>query len=442
MLTRSMLYHRKPLFYLFIALLAAAVAAGIWLLVRSPVQNAGGQATPAPVSSPANEAGNQFTLIALELYQNSECIRSLEISHPNEEQIVTDAILNYMVKSAAWEGVDVEALEDYIRIDVKYAGDEAYTIFYVFDLDGSHCMQPGAAGRYATLNEEAYAPLLELAEGYFLPDVMTVVSGNNTVQSAEHRIWTEQKKDHLSADGMRLKPVDVADHIQYLTLDRDPESPAPFTPYVRGEKVYGLYRLYNAETFEELPILYPTGIAPQTHLFHKIGPGIYLVAVEVSFENDREIYGNQYFFGVIVPDPSVTPMTVTCGGDTISVPGFVIFKREPGEPDIVNPGYVIRPGTDDLTAIPYGEDMALTIGDTPVHIFRGEPDQGEIVGLCSVYDAQGNMLDNGHMAASSIPPDFIKPEIPGRYIVEVLIQEDGKDTMVHTQYVFAIDITK
>ena|GEM_PF-6984746 len=72
MLIRSMLYHRKPLFYLFIALLATMIAAGIWLLVRSPVQNAGGQGTPAPVSTPAAKRENLSETVTIKLHQGGE----------------------------------------------------------------------------------------------------------------------------------------------------------------------------------------------------------------------------------------------------------------------------------------------------------------------------------------------------------------------------------
>ena len=292
MLTRSMLYHRKPLFYLFIALLAAAIAAGVWLLVRPPVRNAENQAIPSadqpysltiisgqneiqvpghmlwyenrkdgvsgdgvPISPrdmasdieyltldpdregplpfipyiKGKEAYGQYRLydeafeeipffvpsglnpqtylfhgcgpgryivsfetsfeegesiygyryffgvivteedkiasaptpqdknLTIALYQDGEYVHSATIDDEEQKQIVTDAIFNYMIKSAAWEAVDIDRQED--RIVIRGAYD---TDFYVFDLDGQHCMQSGRDGRYAFISDEVYAPLYEL----------------------------------------------------------------------------------------------------------------------------------------------------------------------------------------------------------------------------------------------------------------------------------------
>lgn len=177
MLTRSMLYHRKPLFYFFVALLAAAIAAGVWLLTRPPVQNA---------ENPA-----------------------VDLSYP-----------------------------------------------------------------------------------------LTIISGQNEVKVPGYVAWYENKKDGFSGDGVQISPEDV-DDIQYLTLDPDREGPSPFTPYAGDKEVYGQYRLYD-ESFTEIEFFTPSGLAPQTYLFHGFEPGRYIVSLETSFENKESIVGYQYYFGVIV----------------------------------------------------------------------------------------------------------------------------------------------
>lgn len=298
MLIRSMLYHRKPLFYLFIALLAAAIAAGVWLLVRSPVQSTGNQATPAPVASPANEAENQFKTITLELYQDKAYAQSVTVKDPDKVQIVRDAVFSLLVQSSLCEGIDIGSLDDCILIQDAYQTD-----FYVYGIDGKHYIQNGRDGFCQIISHAVYTRLYDLAAGY------------------------------LPAD-----------------------------------------------------------------------------------------------------------MTVTRGIESITVPGLITYRQEPGKPEIENEGYVITPGYDDLPSVLYTGDMALTIGDTPVHIFRGEPEVGAIVGLCSVYDAEGNWIPYPEAVCSSITPYFAAPEIPGRYIVTVLFQEGDGDSMLHTEYAYAIDI--
>lgn len=158
MLIRSMLYHRKPLFWMFIALLTIAIAAGAWLLTRPPVQNAENPATPGP--APRDSGSAEPAIITLKLYQDGEYVQSTTVKDADKVQIVMDAIFNYMIKSAAWEAVDIDEQKD--RIVIQGAFD---TVFYVFDRERQHCMQSERDGRYAVISDEAYQPLYKLVIG-------------------------------------------------------------------------------------------------------------------------------------------------------------------------------------------------------------------------------------------------------------------------------------
>ena len=219
---RSMLYHRKPLFWLFMGLITVAIALCTWLLTRPPAQNAGNQEDSDP-SSP-----------------------------------------------------------------------------------------------------------------------LTIVSGQNEIQVPGYLKWYENEKDGVSGDGVYISPGDIGD-MDSIILDPDREGPRPFTTYIRGEEAYGQYRLYD-EDAKEIPRDFPSGLAPQTYLFHGCEPGRYIVSFETSFDIGDCIYGYQYFFGVIVSkeDKVVTaPMqkhqddtiTITLYQDGEYVRGVTI--SDPGQEQIV-----------------------------------------------------------------------------------------------------------
>jgi hypothetical protein len=305
----------------------------------------GCQATPMPANAPAQVSSastkpevtstaqdvktNTATAqvehqeITLDLTLSGEYVHGFPIKDAASQKVVMDAVFNYMIKSSAWPGVDISTRKDYIAITIKYnEKDTEYSLYYVFDKDGKHCMQTGKDGMYSTISDEVYEPLKDLAMGYSLPHAMTIVSGGNTIHAVQHLIQSRQNKDGLPADMKYLTPQQMADHIQYLRLDPDREGLSPFTLFFNNEKVYGTYILYN-DKFQEIPFLNPSALEPQTYLFRNANPGKYIVELQTISINEMEslsgqylltntqsqaasfaltsIIGYQYFFGVIVP---------------------------------------------------------------------------------------------------------------------------------------------
>lgn len=234
--------------------------------------------------------------VSIVMFRNGESRDGYSVADDAQRQTVQNAIFHYLIKSAAWPGVDVGTLDKYIYIGEQYAnGDIAE--YYVFDKDGQHCMQNSRNGMYSTISDEVYQPLYELAMGWHTPHTMTVTSGGDSIFTVRNWIWSEEK-DGLSADGMRLAPEDVANEIEFITLGED------FAPYVDGERRPDVvFKLYG-EDFGEVTYPIPSGLAAWISI-GQAGPGRYIAVAEQGFEDEKgNRNGYQYFFGLIIPEES------------------------------------------------------------------------------------------------------------------------------------------
>jgi hypothetical protein len=104
---------------------------------------------------------------------------------------------------------------------------------------------------------------------------------------------------NIAMDFQRKTPQEMAGQIQYLTLDPGSERITPFVPYVDGLEVIGHYELYD-DALNPISFFEPSGLLPQTYLFHNVKPGNYIVVLTASFETDESRSTYQYFFGVSI----------------------------------------------------------------------------------------------------------------------------------------------
>lgn len=88
------------------------------------------------------------------------------------EQLAQDIIMDVLVKSAAWDGVDIATLEDYYLIRQTFPESNEVHDYYAYRLpDGTAVLQAGTKGRYSILSEELYESLAK--------DVMYPNTNNN-----------------------------------------------------------------------------------------------------------------------------------------------------------------------------------------------------------------------------------------------------------------------
>lgn len=80
-------------------------------------------------------------------------------TRPNK-QLAQDILMNVLVKSAAWEGVDISTLDEYFLIRETLPKTHEVHDYYAYRLpDGTEVLQVGTNGRYSVLSEELYESL-------------------------------------------------------------------------------------------------------------------------------------------------------------------------------------------------------------------------------------------------------------------------------------------
>ncbi|NLX75372.1 MAG: M56 family metallopeptidase [Synergistaceae bacterium] len=77
------------------------------------------------------------------------------------EDLAKQIVMNSLAISAAFEGVDIDTLDNYYHIHYLIAEDSTRKDYYAFLLDGRPVLQFGKDGRYVRLNDELYDELVK-----------------------------------------------------------------------------------------------------------------------------------------------------------------------------------------------------------------------------------------------------------------------------------------
>lgn len=116
-------------------------------------------------SNVPEEFGERYDLriSSYELMQlrHGEVQRKISPLTEDNAKITEAIIMNYMVKSAAWPGIDINALEECYVIRVNYS-DGTISDYYAFINDGKAVMQWGINGYYSILSDGFYEQLVQL----------------------------------------------------------------------------------------------------------------------------------------------------------------------------------------------------------------------------------------------------------------------------------------
>jgi len=107
-------------------------------------------------------AGTRAETVAAEYSITKQSKRGevlLEFSS-ERQQLAEDIIMNALVKSAAWEGVDISTLEECYRIRQTLPETGEVHDYYAYRLkDGTPVLQSGTVGRYSSLSDDLYESL-------------------------------------------------------------------------------------------------------------------------------------------------------------------------------------------------------------------------------------------------------------------------------------------
>lgn len=106
---------------------------------------------------------NYSRTIDLMRLERGKILRIISPLSDNNIQLAENIIMNYMVKSSAWPGVDIETLEECYMLRTTYS-DGTSTDCYAYMLDGKAVMQMGTDGFYSYIDDELYEKLAKLVQ--------------------------------------------------------------------------------------------------------------------------------------------------------------------------------------------------------------------------------------------------------------------------------------
>lgn len=119
---------------------------------------------------------------------------------------------------------------------------------------------------------------------------IVAVSGNNKVPVVVY------------PSPLEVPLTDIQKAIYFLDLHVT-DGFSPFQVYSNGFEQTGYYRLFDAETLEEISFTHPSGLEPQTYILSSAKPGnSYIVVLAIGTWNDEEteVFGDSLIFGIHV----------------------------------------------------------------------------------------------------------------------------------------------
>lgn len=96
--------------------------------------------------------------------QYGEVSSTLSPLPDDEAKLAEDLIFSYLIKSAAWPGVDITTLKECYLLRATYL-DGTTTDYYAYSLDGKPVMQVGTDGYYSRIDDGLYQKLVMRAGG-------------------------------------------------------------------------------------------------------------------------------------------------------------------------------------------------------------------------------------------------------------------------------------
>lgn len=153
---------QKRFVFLFLACLLFAGCAERPSTPAVPAETPVPAQDAAPSGSEESEPG-AYRNIVLTLRRDGETLLERPVTDPAEVTAVQEIVFDFLVKSAAWEGVEASELESCIALSFDPPAEGERQVYYQYDTDGKHVLQAGEAGMYSIMSDGAYTKLLRLA---------------------------------------------------------------------------------------------------------------------------------------------------------------------------------------------------------------------------------------------------------------------------------------
>ena len=148
---KNVLNYRKPTFWIMILAVLAVVVVSIGLLANPKDQD--------PFNKSEKLTAYEFSNLRYGQVQ----YRMSPLSHDNAK-LAEAAIRDYMMKSAAWPGIDIKRIEtSYLIHTTTYDGKTSD--YFAFMHEGKSVLQQGENGQYSIIDNGLYEKLTQLISG-------------------------------------------------------------------------------------------------------------------------------------------------------------------------------------------------------------------------------------------------------------------------------------
>ena len=238
---------------------------------------------PSEVSVPPEEA------VTLEVCWERETNTSAVITGADDVSAIREIAEGFSLSDYRNLNTDVTKVGDYFKSRVSKGGPLYYAFYNEAVTEIPQLQQgnnPKAAGR-TNMPLEQYLSLYALWEEYReLPKDIIVQTKSESIKALVLRA------------NRKARPEEVRDKISYLKIERH-DGEGPFHVYAGGTEQFGTYRIWDAETLEELEFFRPSGLAPQTYILQKAQTGRrYIVQLFTGYTVSGQHYGFDLFFGI------------------------------------------------------------------------------------------------------------------------------------------------
>jgi beta-lactamase regulating signal transducer with metallopeptidase domain len=164
---KNVLSYKEPSFWIIISAVIIAVIISIGLLTNPKNDEhtlnneiiSAGTGEEGQGLSPA-ESSVSYTLIKL---ANGEVVHTISPLSGDNAKLAQDVIMNYLIRSVLWPGVDIRTLKECYLLRATYS-DGTSTDYYVYLHNGRTVLQREEDGFYSYIDDKLYERLVKLME--------------------------------------------------------------------------------------------------------------------------------------------------------------------------------------------------------------------------------------------------------------------------------------
>lgn len=151
----------------------------------------------------AQNLQNQLSYSLLRLSRGGRVVSALSPLEGDNKKLAEEVIYNYMLRSAAWPGVDITTLSECYLIRRTHT-DGTSTDYYAFMQDGYPSVQIGTDGHYSRIDPALFTALSQLAKGIDPTDLEANITDAILTKNARQY----QKGDFRCESHVILKTVE------------------------------------------------------------------------------------------------------------------------------------------------------------------------------------------------------------------------------------------